>query len=260
MSKTNCNAVRRELDEMDLGEDCSGPVTLHLQECMECRDFHQSRIKLRDLVGSLETVGAPPDFDFRLRARLANEKSGVAYGRTFAGWSLGTPSFVLGALLLLVGAVVGLNYWRTEPAAVAVDSQRDATPKPGTISAAVTPKRTDETVVAVAPPILPKGRVQSEQNVKGPSYSGVAVGLKPKRSLATRDFSLSAAQVVRREESMARAGVPGDFPINTTYQSLKVSLDDGSGNWRTISLPTVSFGSQRVLATGANQPATKGLW
>jgi hypothetical protein len=46
------------------------------------------------------------------------------------------------------------------------------------------------------------------------------------------------------------------FPIDTSLQSVKVSLDDGRGNARTISFPTVTFGSQRVPGTG-NQIAPK---
>ena len=149
MSKTNCNAIRRELGEMNLGDDCSGPVTLQLQQCMACRDFQQSRIKIRELMGSLETVGAPPDFDFRLRARLANEKQGGANGRAFVGWSFGSRGLVLGALVLLIGALVGFNYWRTAPAAVAVGIKRD-TPKSATSPASVTPSGTDETAVVVS--------------------------------------------------------------------------------------------------------------
>jgi hypothetical protein len=49
------------------------------------------------------------------------------------------------------------------------------------------------------------------------------------------------------------------FPIEASLQSVKVSLDDGRGNARTISFPPVSFGSQRVLTT-ANQFAPKGNW
>jgi hypothetical protein len=49
------------------------------------------------------------------------------------------------------------------------------------------------------------------------------------------------------------------FPIDASLQSLKFSLDDGRGNARTISVPTISFGSQRVLQN-ANQFAPKGVW
>ena len=38
------------------------------------------------------------------------------------------------------------------------------------------------------------------------------------------------------------------FPINASYQSHSVSVDNGRGTSRTISLPSVSFGSQRTLS------------
>jgi hypothetical protein len=49
------------------------------------------------------------------------------------------------------------------------------------------------------------------------------------------------------------------FPIDASLQSLRLSIDDGQGNARTILVPTISFGSQRVLATG-NHFAPKGVW
>src|SRR5258705_4756850 len=112
MRNTNCNAIRRELDEIMLGESNSATVLLHLQQCSDCQEFHQRRTKLRQLVGSLGTVEAPADFDFRLRARLANEKPGSAHWATFAGGSPGARSAVLAGFVLLLGAVVVLNHWR----------------------------------------------------------------------------------------------------------------------------------------------------
>jgi hypothetical protein len=49
------------------------------------------------------------------------------------------------------------------------------------------------------------------------------------------------------------------FPVDASLQSLRVSIDDGHGNARTIFVPTISFGSQRAVATG-NQFAPKGVW
>ncbi len=72
MRKNNCKLIRRELDELMLGEAWSSDATEHLRECASCREFHEQQTKLRQIVGSLGTVEAPADFDFRLRARLAN--------------------------------------------------------------------------------------------------------------------------------------------------------------------------------------------
>jgi hypothetical protein len=49
------------------------------------------------------------------------------------------------------------------------------------------------------------------------------------------------------------------IPLDASLQSFKVSLDDGRGNARTISVPTISFGSQRMLQTG-NQFVPKRDW
>ena len=81
---------------------------------------------------------------------------------------------------------------------------------------------------------------------------------KPKRTLTAIDFSSERANVIgNTHPALNNEAV---FPIDASLQSLKVSLYDGRGNARTISFPTVSFGSQRVLTT-ANQFAAKGgVW
>jgi hypothetical protein len=81
--------------------------------------------------------------------------------------------------------------------------------------------------------------------------------------MVAKDLSSLPAAVLKREESVASAGASPIFLIDASYQSLKVSLDDKTGASRTIWLPSVSFGSQRVLASG-NSPMmttpTKGVW
>jgi hypothetical protein len=49
------------------------------------------------------------------------------------------------------------------------------------------------------------------------------------------------------------------FPIDASPQMFTVSLEDGRGNARTISVPTISFGSQRIVQSG-NQVAPKRVW
>ncbi len=256
MRNTNCNAIRRELDEM-LGESYSAPVLLHLEQCSDCQEFHRSQSKLRQLVGSLETVKAPADFDFRLRARLANEKLGSTHWTTFAGWSPGARIAVLAGFVFLVSAVVVLNDWRAPKNTAAVAVVEKSSTKP----TLVLPKGTDG-VVLPNPVATPNGAFTAVKSTSKTSHKNVVAISRPRQPLVAMDFSLSSSSVVRQEESVASAGVPAVFPIDTSYQSLKVSLDDGSGTWRTISLPTVSFGSQRVLATGSlsNQLYPKGVW
>lgn len=67
---------------------------------------------------------------------------------------------------------------------------------------------------------------------------------------STRADLLNAAEPV---------GVSAAFPIDTSLESFKVSLDDGRGNAKIISVPTISFGSQRIVQS-ANQFAPKRDW
>ncbi len=254
MRKINCNTIRRELDELDLNENCSAPASLHLRECAECLEFYQSRTKLRRLVGSLEMVGAPADFDFRLRARLANEKPRAGYG-AFAGWSLGVRSSVMAGLILVIGTLVLVNHWRNPPTSVLVGEQKTATAEPP-------PQIETKTVATAATTKVPVTVASGHQNMKVSGGNNFVAKFRAKQAIVAKDFSSLSASRVRREESSMSTSVPTVFPIDTSYQSLRVSLDDGTGTWRTISLPTVSFGSQRILAKGSlsNQPTPKGIW
>jgi len=53
--------------------------------------------------------------------------------------------------------------------------------------------------------------------------------------------------------------VSAAFPIDASLQSFKVSMDDGRGNAKTISVPTISFGSERIVQRG-NQFVSKRDW
>jgi hypothetical protein len=80
-----------------------------------------------------------------------------------------------------------------------------------------------------------------------------------KRQTVAVDFSNLRADVLSDAEPLGSSDSSAVFPIDASSQSLKVSLDDGRGNARTISVPTIRFGSQRMLGIG-NQLAQKGVW
>ncbi len=106
-----CKTVCREIEEAESGQRLSTSVTEHLGGCPECQSFYDERIKLRQLVASLETVAAPPDFDFRVRSRLANEKASAHAGFFFRNFSFGFPSIALATLVLMIGGVFALRAW-----------------------------------------------------------------------------------------------------------------------------------------------------
>ena len=250
MKDRQCEVIRRELEEIALSEEFSTTAASHLKTCADCREFQRQQTKLRQIVGGLGTVNAPADFDFRLRARLAADADKPG----FRFWTMTVRGLATAAVLVVFG-VGAVMIW-----------QSMQEPAPTTV--AVTPQPPQQ-------PIESRRREEGNRNASslahGPEPLPVIVGNttpprkiersrapKQKAPIAAVDFSNEGANVI----SGTRFGsdTATVFPIETSLQSLKVSLDDGRGNARTISFPTVSFGQQRVLTTG-NQFAPKdGVW
>ena len=242
MRKNNCEVVRRELDELMVGEACSAGATQHLRDCASCREFHEQQTKLRQIVGSLGTVEAPADFDFRLRARLAQSNGSSVY------WPFARRGLAVAAMLIVfaIAAIVVRNVTK-QPSTEGEVAQQPQVHQPA---------KSDEVTPVV------KEEKKPEQVVAGIANSDQPIsrkGFRPradynKRALATIDSSFERATVISGTEPV---GV--SFPIDSSVQSFKVSLDDGRGNARTISVPTISFGSQRIVQ-GGNQFAPKRDW
>jgi hypothetical protein len=252
MKQNICELIRRELDELNLDETCSTAAIEHLRECGECRMFQEKQTKLRQIVGSLGTVAAPADFDFRLRARLANDSSSAGSHFSFVNWPLLQRGFAAAALLLVfaTGAYLVRNALDRPPASVEQASTPAVreTAKPSetvTPNALETPKALD---VAVIPNEQPrKKRTERPRDVVSPN----------RRRLATIDFASTRAEVINGADPLASSNA---FPIDaSSVQYFKVSVDDGRGNTKTISVPTISFGSQRLMQN-ANQIAPKKVW
>ena len=79
---TDCKAYRSEIEE-SAGE-LSDLALAHVESCPACGEVLRVRESLRRLVGGLERIEAPADFEFRLRARIAARR-GTRGGRPFAG-------------------------------------------------------------------------------------------------------------------------------------------------------------------------------
>ena len=241
MRKNSCEVIRRELDELMLGETCSSAAMEHLRECAACREFHQQQTKLRQVVGRLGTVSAPPDFDFCLRARLAGESNGAA----FHYWPFALRGLAVAAVLIVLafGIVVIRNVMNRPPEVIAVQDQPIVpTPAPKPVEK---PTVKPEEFSAAVPASSPR-RIKHERPTQA-----IAKNI---RAVATRDISSEGAGVINGSLAASTA-----FPIDASLQSLRFSLDDGRGNARIISVPTITFGSQRVLQNG-NQFAPKGVW
>ena len=242
MRKARCETVRRALEDLRLGDECSMDETQHLRGCRDCREFYQQQTKLRQIVGSLGMVEAPADFDFRLRARLANESSSAGFHFRALQWSFASKGFAAATMILLfVGGVVYVRTIDHRPEQKAIADQRTAPPQPA-------PKPVENKVVDQQPtPVVAsdngRRRVGGERRVT----------TKQKAPLVAADFASERPTVI--SDSHRHSPI---FPIDASLQQFKVSIDDGHGNARTISVPTITFGSQRVLPA-ANQFAQKNV-
>lgn len=253
MRKMNCRSVRREIEEVPLGNLLSSSASDHLSACPQCSLFREDRLKLREMLASLGGVEAPGDFDFRLRARLANEKRGAGQPFVMRNLSFGFRSVAIVATLLLIGSALLVVSLRTapngQPSANGAKSP-SVDQSSGDRQVANLPPKPDVTQITE----VPTGSDQTKEQVTTPRRSG-----GPRRTmhgdrsgnqrLNTFEMGMTPA---RGPGDAANAGSSNVFPINASFQSLKVSLDDGSGSSRTISVPSVSFGSQRVLSPGAS--------
>lgn len=242
MRKNNCEVVRLELDELMTGESCSAAATEHLRDCASCREFHEQQTKLRQIVGSLGTVEAPADFDFRLRARLAQSNGSSVYW-PFARRGLAVAAMVI---VFLTGVVVVRNVMNKRGVDYVAKQPEEHQPAK---AAEVTPivkddkKPVQEVAVNDGLPIIKKTDRHPQTDYK-------------KRPLSSLAISSTRADVINGTTPVSMSSA---FPIDASPETFTVSLEDGRGNARTISVPTISFGSQRIGQSG-NQLAPKRGW
>ncbi len=238
MREKKCETVRHELEELMLNDECSMYVTQHMRECGDCREFHQKQTKLRQIVGSLGTVEAPPDFDFRLRARLANESSGN--GLRVMQWSFASKGFAAATMMLLfVGGAVYVRTIMNQPAKQEIAEQKTEPPQP-------LPK-----------PVENEARFDNAPSMVVSDNSRPAT--KERRALSKKPTFATVDSAVSRPPTfdVHRQSAIFSIDASNSLEPFKVSLDDGRGNARTISVPTITFGSQRVLPN-AKQSLQKG--
>lgn len=243
MRTMNCQKVRRVIEAMDRGDFPDVAVAEHIKGCSACERLNDEHQELRNITANLGTVEAPADFDFHLRARLARanaEEVRSGFGR----FTFGFRSVAFASLMVVFGGAMLVANLRTAENPAQIPGVE--TPTGNQPIAAATPFQPTLGSPGLTTPSLSRDPVRASNNNKR-SRSGA------------RDMASGRAPVVRSNELTARAS---DFPIDASSQPVRVSLDDGRGSSRTISVPTVSFGSQRVLSQ-SNSPlvaSARGAW
>ena len=227
MNKT-CRATRREIDESDLHQALSDRALEHIQFCAPCQTFRNERTRLRDLVGSLDAVTAPADFEFRLRARLATQRPPRRQG-FFSGFGFTVPATIAaGVLVILVGSVFWMNQTTSTRNPTVANSAGPTRPEDKPAPAVKAQTGTGPVAVAMTPNLSTSSRKSS-----GSSAS--------KTRIRSSDFNELTAQSIRGSDA------DGAVSLAAPVKPLVVSMEDDRGATRTISLPPVSFGSQRLV-------------
>ncbi|HYE13652.1 MAG TPA: hypothetical protein VD968_04335, partial [Pyrinomonadaceae bacterium] len=117
----DCKATRVEIEEASGALPLGGAAREHVAACAACKEFYAECASLRRLVGELERVSAPDDFDRRLRARMASAGASKRNGRPALFRLAFVP--VAAAACLLVGAAGSLYVWQQRKMTPAVATQ-----------------------------------------------------------------------------------------------------------------------------------------
>jgi len=269
MTTNECKTIRRELDEADPNQQPGNSAAEHLRGCSDCRAFASDQRSLRGLIATLRPVVAPSDFDFRLRARLAREKSRAQSGVGIGNFLKIARPVAVAALVLLVG-VVGVviknRVTSSSPGTVNLPGAMEATSGtrhvPITPAAPANPDIEQAGAVATTAGSGNNPAAPDHHIVVAPKNRGLRISPIVRRSegTATREFGVSPASVLvsdqaDKADSVVRVPLDG--------RALQISIDDERGETRTILLPRVSFGSQRLVASQSFRPSvsqTKGVW
>jgi hypothetical protein len=262
MRSMNCQNIRSEIEAAGSVDYLSRAAVAHINSCAACETLSRQQSRLHSILSNLGTVAAPGDFDFKLRARLAAEKAAKRSSFPVLNLSFGSRAAAAAMVLLLIGSALVYVSLRTPTTNSVATNQPAAAPQSGAAVQAVD----KPTVAAVNNDASTKSDGNSNadrnsaQRVTNRDFKSELVaqsGTRPK----SKDLSSRPAKVLRYDQ-LGEAGSSVPFQINASYQDLKVSGDDGSGVSRTISLPSVSFGSQSGLAQNASPlvATAKGTW
>ena len=242
MLSKQCRITRQEIDELELGARPGEQAMSHLQTCEGCREFRAERTMLRDITGSLEPVVAPADFDMRLRARIAAERSSRV-PRPFFARLVSTPSLATAALFV---AVAGLAVWiaqRQPSSTIPINPAVTATNSGPAKATSATDGQVSTGPVGTA---LTDGGEMIADKGRNPIRRP-----RPSRSPRAEDFAVMPANQIRQDD---RAYVPS--------RPVEFSVQDARGNTRRISLPAVSFGAQSLVdnRTAVSYSSKSRVW
>jgi hypothetical protein len=278
---SDCKVFRAEIEGAADGGALGVGAGAHVKVCNACGETLRGREALRGLVRGLGRVEAPPDFEYRLRARMARSKPGGGHG--VFGRLFPVSGFVWAAVAVCVLSVTAAVYFRQEqPAGQSasnggqVASLPQVNPSPVTIGSNNTSDRTAQQNTG-GPSVAAGGfvpvAVQRVRNVKRAASQPRERGLAPRDArggsaqVGTIEIAVRGAQIQLpkpspRDNGASRVHVQG-IQLGTTAGTLRVALLDERG--ALVPMRSVSFGSQEPLSRQAggvrvNTQDEEGVW
>lgn len=270
----NCKLFRDEIEESESGQPLSQNASAHVESCPNCMAFRDERLALRQMIGSLEVVAAPGDFDFRLRARLAAIKSRepghVAWNR-FApsGWAVAlAASFVI---LIAFGVVIRQFLFAPKtdsdfPSIVKVSPQSAVAPV-GLLHVSGANDGSD---------LTPSDAPRSQETISIRSTSpNKVIDANPRETVNRVNPDESGGSVDSAVSTAANVMPPGisdptlypsvvAVPVRASMQATTITLAGGSTKPQTISLLPVTFGGQEAFEQSSAKrvfvPLVQGVW
>jgi hypothetical protein len=236
----NCQNIRAAIDASSPHEPFSGNVTHHLATCQSCGDYAAQLTALFALMQDTPRIQVPNDFDFRLRARLAQAKAAQAAPRGGLGfftdlWKLSFSWRQAASAMAAVALVVTLstvwlvrnnNSTSVQPTDNNVASVRTVTPDP-TPAVVTTPPADRSSQASVVSPARPVVRNSGTQ---------MASHRRELKTSESPDF-WSPKQIVNDE-------------VATTHQILVRS----SRGVQRVAIHEVSFGGQPAVVAVETTP------
>ncbi|MDT5158967.1 MAG: hypothetical protein QOC61_2014 [Acidobacteriota bacterium] len=268
---TDCKACLGEIEEATEAGVLSRGARSHVESCNACGDILRERESLRRLVGGLRKIEAPPDFEFRLRARMAETKAAGRrgpFGGLQALYSLAPVAAA--ACFLIVSA--SLYLWtapRTSPVPASNDVVNEKAQNSGNVQS--NELRRQET---------PAPSVFMSEGVNGGAHSRLASnpqtvilrphgGVRPAMEVLPRLNEGMAAASNTLTAGLNSAPVitarTWKISVGTNAEPLRMIVRDEHGAERVVPMRTVSFGSQELIAReGARQRTAvaddEGVW
>lgn len=219
-----CKQIKALIDEADRPEALAYTASQHIASCNDCGQFADERAKLKALLADVGRVSAPADFDFKLKARLAEVK-----GRKSSWWLMPSGYLKLGgATAALVIAVVAAQTGGLFSADKAVES---------TVSGPVQVQPVTPPSVAVNPPAPPA----IIKNDVEPDHKTIATA---------NPYSRTQRRQARTAPEAARVYVAEDGTM---------VLMRGPAGEHQVPVPTVSVGAQSLMYVNSGRHTARAI-